>query len=540
MNRAADGPAGAWTKGVALAAVVVLALGLVHVAWMAFCYDDAFVSFRYAANLVHGHGLVYNPGQRVEGYTNFLWTVLMALVLEIGGRPETWSLILGGAFALAGLAFVMHVAVRRGIDPILAGVLLAGSSAWAAWATGGLETGMFSAFVAAGVLRLLMPERTASDAPAAIEPRVLALSGLALGLAALTRPEGLLVAACAGAWLLWRAAARELTPHGLVLWAGAIALCVVPHVAWRLAYYGHLTPNTFAVKEPAPAYLGNGLRYLADAVCDLRLWLLAIPIVLVPLARRAPPTLGGRGWALLGMVVVPYAAYVATTGGDFMPLYRFVAPLLPLVAFAAAAALTALVRAAPARMAARAAAWTLAIAFVALNLAGSLRQQGVWSKGEMVSVGWSRQEVNEWLRIGDLLKLVAQPTDTLAVTGAGAVPYRSGLPTIDLHGLNAPDLSHYRRRTDTQRPGHMLMLEGRWLDADPPQILLGHPLVHPTPATLTVGIDLEPQWRPRVMSHYELVGMKLEGEPVRYVGCAIRRDVANRIIAASLERARTP
>ena len=46
--------------------------------------DDAYISFRYADNLVNGHGLVFNPGERVEGITNLLWTVLFVPVLAAG------------------------------------------------------------------------------------------------------------------------------------------------------------------------------------------------------------------------------------------------------------------------------------------------------------------------------------------------------------------------------------------------------------------------------------------------------------------------
>src|SRR4051812_8768436 len=44
-----------------------------------FTIDDAYISFRYARNFAHGDGLVYNLGERVEGYTNFLWTVILGL-----------------------------------------------------------------------------------------------------------------------------------------------------------------------------------------------------------------------------------------------------------------------------------------------------------------------------------------------------------------------------------------------------------------------------------------------------------------------------
>ena len=68
------------------AAIVAAAVLLPHAHLFDFVTDDAFISFRYARNLaLHGQ-LVFNLGERVEGYTNFLWTVILALgiKLEIG------------------------------------------------------------------------------------------------------------------------------------------------------------------------------------------------------------------------------------------------------------------------------------------------------------------------------------------------------------------------------------------------------------------------------------------------------------------------
>ena len=50
--------------------------------------DDALISFRYAVNLVEGRGLVFNPGERVEGYTNFLWTIVLAGVYAVAGSTS--------------------------------------------------------------------------------------------------------------------------------------------------------------------------------------------------------------------------------------------------------------------------------------------------------------------------------------------------------------------------------------------------------------------------------------------------------------------
>ncbi|MCX7878834.1 MAG: hypothetical protein N2510_09400, partial [Ignavibacteria bacterium] len=45
--------------------------------------DDAYISYRYGRNLMEGNGLVYNPGEKVEGYTNFLWTIITAPFTKI-------------------------------------------------------------------------------------------------------------------------------------------------------------------------------------------------------------------------------------------------------------------------------------------------------------------------------------------------------------------------------------------------------------------------------------------------------------------------
>ena len=540
LGEEASGPAARAGGGRALAlGAAFLALGAAHIAALRFLYDDAFISFRYAENLARGFGLVYNPGERVEGYSNFLWTVLMAIVVLLRGKPEAWCHALSATFALASLGLVLLAAHRRGLSVLLAGMILASNSAWAAWGTGGLETAMFGTWLTAGTLALCFAFESApadEGATAAASPRLFALSALAFGLGCLTRPDGPLPAACAAGVLVVLGLRRRLRAREAFPWAALLALCVAPHVAWRLAYYGRLLPNTFAVKAPGLLRFDLGGRYLWNAFLDLHLYLI-LPVALAGLLlRRRAGGLTGLDRAAIAAVVVPFAIYLASTGGDFMPVFRFVAPLLPLIALAAAhgfEALADLASGRPARWVARAAVTAVVLAYAGLNLAGTWHQQAIWNKGELVSVGWARQETDDWLRIGDLLGRVALPTDTLATTAAGAVPYRSRLYTLDMLGLNAPDLSRYRRLPDV-RPGHQLLIEERWIAEHPPQILLAHPLVHSTPAHLGFYYDMRDEWRERVLGHYQLIGMTLLGSPVRYVGCAVRNDVADRIVAAGV------
>ena len=99
----------AWLRGEGLPPWVHWLVGLGIPAWLLgwnmwivrkFTVDDAYISFRYARNLADGLGLVYNAGERIEGYTNFLWTVLLAGGIELGIDPHVTSKVLGGAAGL--------------------------------------------------------------------------------------------------------------------------------------------------------------------------------------------------------------------------------------------------------------------------------------------------------------------------------------------------------------------------------------------------------------------------------------------------------
>jgi hypothetical protein len=78
-------------------------------AWLS---DDAYISFRYAENLANGLGLVFNRGERVEGYSNFLWTVWTTLGMKLGVGPESWSVFWGLACYAASILLLALIARR--------------------------------------------------------------------------------------------------------------------------------------------------------------------------------------------------------------------------------------------------------------------------------------------------------------------------------------------------------------------------------------------------------------------------------------------
>src|SRR5512143_2971066 len=124
--------------------------------------DDAYISFRYAQNAILGHGLVFNPGERVEGFTNFLWTALMIPLEGAGIDVGRASMILGAFFALTVMWLTLQFAKIVDARPGAAGlavILLAVDGTFALWAVSGLETAMFAFLVFAGAL-LYVREQT--------------------------------------------------------------------------------------------------------------------------------------------------------------------------------------------------------------------------------------------------------------------------------------------------------------------------------------------------------------------------------------------
>ena len=134
---------------------------LAAVSWF-LATDDAFISFRYARNLLEGHGLVFNVGERVEGYSNFLWTIELAAIWRAFGiPPEDAAPWLSVAFTAATLAAMAWWIARlpnlqhRWLVMWMSLGLVCSSATFAVWTSGGgLETRQFTFFIVLAVVLL--------------------------------------------------------------------------------------------------------------------------------------------------------------------------------------------------------------------------------------------------------------------------------------------------------------------------------------------------------------------------------------------------
>ena len=222
------------TRGPALFACTLLSLAaFACLVWrFDFLCDDAYISFRYARNLAEGHGLTYNPGDApVEGFSNLLWVLLLALAEALQLAPELVSRVLGVACGV-GLLFSVraHLARNDGRSAAVGTIFLAALPPVAVWSTGGLATVPFA--LALFELHRAVSGRERLGARGA-------LAGLAV---VLLRADGFvwaaLVAGLAGI-RSWRA--RDAAGARRVGRALAVCAAVVAGVTlFRLGYYGRV------------------------------------------------------------------------------------------------------------------------------------------------------------------------------------------------------------------------------------------------------------------------------------------------------------
>ena len=307
-----------------------------------FICDDAFISFRYVRNLLEGHGLVYNPGEYVEGYSNFLWVLELAAIWGLlGVAPEYAAQWLSVGFTVGTLGAMLWWAARmpgverRWLTAWLALGLVGSSATFAVWTSGGgLETRQFTFFIVLAVVCLSLYR----DRKGGLIAAALSLAG-----AAYTRPEGPLIAAITIGWFVFQrlADAGRLTADWRELrgvdWRGLAYLAlpcvglIAAHFLFRYFYYGEWLPNTYYAKFVRPWY-ESGFMYLLTAAMETGLYLL-LPLAWVGLRRQWRERRDGT-YALVLLLIGAHMVYVMRIGGDsfeYRPL-DFYWPLLALPA----------------------------------------------------------------------------------------------------------------------------------------------------------------------------------------------------------------
>ncbi len=319
--------------------VVALVMAVWGIAWQyPFYVDDAYISLRYAHNLLHHGELVWNLGERVEGYTNFLFVLLVAGLGGLGLDLKLASQFIG-VVAYGALLVTCYHRMTGWFDIPMARMMTAVLAAhWSliAWAFSGLESMLAVLLVwlaCSGMLRWL------SEGQIALRQAIWV--GIWAAMAILTRYDTALVIGAAGLFVLVRGYGEFRLRFNRLFLAGSIAtFTVMAHFAWRHLYYGSWLPNSYIAKiAGAPsASLLNGLEYVLQHGIGLPPFIGLFVLMLVRHGWREA-SIAGAILRVVLIVSLAWFVYVALVGGDHFPHGRFMLILLPFWALAVAAVL---------------------------------------------------------------------------------------------------------------------------------------------------------------------------------------------------------
>lgn len=444
----------------------IVLLFLVHALWFYGAIgwdavDDAYISYVYARNAILGYGLTFNPAERVEGFTNFLWTAMMTPIVGAGWDVGRVSSALGVACGVGVLALVVQFPKRLAIPMTvgwLAALFLAVDGSFALWSVSGLETALFTLLVTLGAFLYVGENLNPARTPAAGIP--LPASGVVFALAAMTRPEAAAVFALTAAHQAgWRILAqRKLVTREDVLRTGAFLALFGPYWLIRWRYYHSFLPNSFYAKVSVGgpiAQIERGWNHVQQFVGVHLGWLilapaaLALVIVCVRYVQRqsgahagerahtvrpvAPDTAPFFAFTYFATLIVLYGAYIVYVGGDWS-VGRFFVPILPLVYLMTAAGLVWIVAYfVRERQSAR---WVTA--GVGVLLAFAIGFASSYNGEYRIFIGGfdAARATEARITAGKWLERNVPRGTWIAVDAAGQVPYFSGLPAIDMFGIN--------------------------------------------------------------------------------------------------------
>ncbi|MEM1453004.1 MAG: hypothetical protein AAGI22_28135 [Planctomycetota bacterium] len=474
-----------------------------------FVCDDAYITFRYARNFAEGRGLVYNPGVEppVEGYSEFLWAVLLRLGFDAGLAPEAVSRALSIA-AGAGLVVLCVFSLARRFAPspvalLGASLVLGCAPPLAVWSTGGMATAP-AALLAVGLF--VVTYRPLVGGASTL--RRGALIGLLAALLALVRADAALLVAL----VLSPPIVVGLVQRRPAVWRPALigasigAAAFLAHVAWRMSFYGDWVPNTARVKLGFSARAaGRGLDYVVSAFLSMPGLAIAFAGALVGAwcarKRIGPATASGTVVLVAGVTL-----YAISTGGDFMCFARFLLPAIPFAALGFGAALhlvEARSRAAAVGLAAATALLTVLAAFDVHVVPESARQAFHFRHNQTLSgVAPSTSEVEQWRNMrgraevwaetGRALARHAPPEASVVFGAVGAIGYFSNLFVYDRNGLVTREVALREPHATLRSPGHDKVV--------PPEYFLRY-----DPTYLDVGIWPEANFPPPAMAGVRLL-----------------------------------
>ena len=425
---------------------VTVPAALLIAGWLRFGpVDDAFISLRYATNWANGTGLVFNPHEKVEGFSSFLTVALEAGLIGAWIDPAAaMKLVSWTGFGLltVGLSWFFRYQILPGHvgGALVLAVITSMNLGIIGWTASGMETSLYSFLV----LLTLLTSLHATDTPVKV-----AVPAVALCLAAMTRPEAMIL--FPATMLVIFQKTHSVT--AVRRFAAAFVLLFGLYFSIRWAHFGQIFPNTFYAKLDygSTILLQRGLRYVWDFVLAQPLLALSVPISLA--FWKSSPT-----WVKATLVFLAVLTLtVVYEGGDHFAMHRFLVPTLPLLSGLVVFASQKIEGLFPSRLTRLSPPVLAAVVILGLSSFGNgarLKPDEEVQVTHRARLGFEALLAKEWTRVGQWFSHATPENATLATVAIGAIGQFSERFVLDPHGLIDPAIAHQKQKLGTGYPGH--------------------------------------------------------------------------------------
>lgn len=429
--------------------------------------DDSYIFFRFVENIAGGNGIVWNIGENVvEGYSSFLYLVLLLIAKLLSFDLELFSII-AGVFCASAHLYIVYLIFEKFFpsltrENIFTLIILLLSPAFLYWSAAGMETNFYSLGLLLSVYAFInIPELN----------KYYLLKGVFFGMICLIRFEAILFFLFTLFYLTININSKlkfRLSKQSLLFCLGFLII-FAPYFLWRWNYFGYFLPNTFYAKTGGEIeQVTGGLLY---SLRSIRLFygVFWIFIAIVAFHFRFK-MLSPKAWYLIGLGTISVFTTVLI-GGDHFSYGRFFIPVLPLLFVFFPPALNNFLSIKPLKKYSS----VLKISFIFILLIIMMLfklpyQQAIYGIENLISgkkdivvvydsdVG---EEVIEWEHgftlMGITLREIASPNESVAAIPVGIIGYKSMMKVYDMVGIVDPYIAHQKfdpRYLSQWIPGH--------------------------------------------------------------------------------------
>jgi arabinofuranosyltransferase len=442
-------------------------------------FEDAAILMRYADNLAHGHGIVWNVGEHpVDGATDFLFMIVVASLVQLG-------VTVGRAIRIIGIG--SHIALtlliyqgnrwiwKSSVLPALFSALYLAAGTGLSYTFAFFGTSFFA--LSASLTWLFVLLLMQSEAPSRWLSVAFALSSLITGL---VRPEGVIASVLMLLAIIFLKGVRA----SRIIIADFVAVFLAlggAYFVWHWAYFGYPLPNPFYRKQNL--LLGSDSLY----VSLVGLYRFCAPFLLAFLLALRSRRTGRMALAFL-IPVLGFASAFALISGEMNFGLRYQYPLLPMVLmswYPLVKGIGAGFRLPSGAMLAPTARNVLLLAAVIFG--GCLIYYSNRQNCTLIASQTTCRVANETRGLYDVAVMLSDYSEkgyVLATSEAGLLPYYSRWKAVDTWGLNDSWIIHHGGITE------------QYLDGYRPEVIVFHSTFSPVlPAALSEDSLQNPWFR---------------------------------------------